>query len=312
MKNHMIKKCIIFDIDGVLIDTKKSYNETIKKTVQFILQTENVMTHNFVDDELILQFRQTGGFNNDIDTTYAIILLSLAANQLNKEIRQFIEDVIDKIDNTGITSVEKILSKELNLSKIKQTLNYPPTKKEKSIVETIFNEYFYGKDLFFQLYKEYPKHYQEKALIENDRLLINEITLNFLKNHFDNRIAILSGRSKLAAEYSLRKVLSWFNISASFFLEDELREHAKPNPYFLLKIGSLMGTDMIYYVGDSIEDLLMAKFAKENEIDIQFIGVYGHSSNPLKTKQLFMKNKADFLVKDVNDLPNIFNNEVKK
>ena len=29
--------CIIFDIDGVLIDVRKSYNEAIKNTIQFVV-----------------------------------------------------------------------------------------------------------------------------------------------------------------------------------------------------------------------------------------------------------------------------------
>lgn len=33
--------CIIFDIDGTLIDTRESYNKTIKKTVQYLVNYVN-------------------------------------------------------------------------------------------------------------------------------------------------------------------------------------------------------------------------------------------------------------------------------
>ena len=35
MKKYTNIDCIIFDIDGVLIDVTKSYNESIKNTIQF-------------------------------------------------------------------------------------------------------------------------------------------------------------------------------------------------------------------------------------------------------------------------------------
>ena len=69
-------ECILFDIDGVLVDIRKSYNIVIKRTVDFILKytTGNTFLKGIVNDEIILKFRQTGGFNNDTDTTYAIVL----------------------------------------------------------------------------------------------------------------------------------------------------------------------------------------------------------------------------------------------
>src|SRR5215213_6521740 len=67
-------QCILFDIDGVLIDIRKSYNIVIKKTVDFILNyiIGDTVLKGIVNDDIILKFRQTGGFNNDTDTSYAI------------------------------------------------------------------------------------------------------------------------------------------------------------------------------------------------------------------------------------------------
>ena len=69
--------CIIFDIDGTLIDTSESYNKSIKKTVQFLVKYIDVSKENLgkiVSDELIFKFRKSGMFNNDIDTSYALLL----------------------------------------------------------------------------------------------------------------------------------------------------------------------------------------------------------------------------------------------
>ena len=115
---HTLRRCfhidyIIFDIDGVLIDVKKSYNEAIKNTVQFVVR--NLIKKDLKDlitDQIILKFRQTGGFNNDTDTSYAIILALLSYQDLqNANLEKFLIDVAEHADETGIDSVEKYIKK---------------------------------------------------------------------------------------------------------------------------------------------------------------------------------------------------------
>ena len=68
--------CALFDIDGVLVDVRNSYSLAIKMTIEFV--TKLMMGISFarkrVPDTLLLKFKQTGGFNNEIDISYAIIL----------------------------------------------------------------------------------------------------------------------------------------------------------------------------------------------------------------------------------------------
>ncbi|MGN6708763.1 MAG: phosphatase, partial [Candidatus Nitrosocosmicus sp.] len=73
-KNNYDKyEAMIFDIDGVLIDVINSYNKTIIATIQHILKLNfNMNLADFPIDHLISKFRNTGGFNNDIDTAYSI------------------------------------------------------------------------------------------------------------------------------------------------------------------------------------------------------------------------------------------------
>ncbi len=104
---------IIFDIDGVLIDVKKSYNEAIKNTVQFVVRNLiNRDLKDLVTDKIILKFRQTGGFNNDADTSYAISLALLSHQDLqNANLEKFLIEVAEHADETGIESVERYLKK---------------------------------------------------------------------------------------------------------------------------------------------------------------------------------------------------------
>ncbi|HET9774173.1 MAG TPA: hypothetical protein VFP25_04220, partial [Nitrososphaeraceae archaeon] len=84
--NNIRVTSIIVDIDGVLIDVRRSYNEAIKKTTRFI--TNHLKTYgskNIVSDNIISRFRQSGGFNNDTDTSYAITLTLLLNSNLQND-----------------------------------------------------------------------------------------------------------------------------------------------------------------------------------------------------------------------------------
>ncbi|HYJ01182.1 MAG TPA: HAD family hydrolase [Nitrososphaeraceae archaeon] len=329
---HTLRRCfhidyIIFDIDGVLIDVKKSYNEAIKNTVQFVVR--NLIKKDLKDlitDQIILKFRQTGGFNNDTDTSYAIILSLLSYHDLqNANLEKFLIDVAEHADETGIDSVEKYIKKLTsnktfpnylkNIDKILDYLNYPG-KVGDSIVSTVFDEFFYGQELFLKRYKIKSKYYFGKPLIENDRIVITDNTIRKLIERFNSKIAMVSGRSKIAAAYALDNKFYLLNEKNSIFLEDEDRKFAKPNPYGLKKVINKINTrNDILYCGDSVEDLIMARRAEEElnqkniktKTSIVFCGIYGCSSNKDELISKFMEKKADIIIKSVNDLPHILN-----
>ena len=323
--------CIIFDIDGVLIDVRKSYNEAIKNTIQFVvgnkIKRDNIK--DLVTDKIILKFRQTGGFNNDIDTSYAISLALLSYPKLeNSNIENFLIEIAEHADETGIGSVEKYIKKlisnktssnySINIHKILNYLNYPGNIGD-SIISTVFDEFFYGKELFLKRYGIKPKYYFGKPFIENDRIVITDNTIRKIKEKFDGKIAMVSGRSKIAASYALDNKFYLLNEkNNSVFLEDEDRKYAKPNPYGLKKVINKINTrNDILYCGDSVEDLIMARraevelnrknFNKKAKTNIVFCGIYGCSSNPHELLNDFMKKKADIIIKSINNLPYVLN-----
>ena len=302
-------ECILFDIDGVLVDIRKSYNIVIKRTVDFILKytTGNTFLKGIVNDEIISKFRQTGGFNNDTDTTYAIVLVILLNPQKSiRSTREFLSFIARNTNEDGITSVEKFLSSYFHykdIQKLKEKLVYPAPVGS-SLLATVFDEFFYG----IKYHKIKPKYYFGKPLIENDKLLTTITTIKELTQKFNGNIAIISGRSKIAAEYSLKSIFNIFNQRACIFLEDEEREYSKPNPYAIKKAMKVMNSKTAIYVGDSTEDLLMVRRAeKEADIKIAFFGVYGCSTRPALTARQFRKIGAEAIIENVNSLPNILN-----
>jgi phosphoglycolate phosphatase-like HAD superfamily hydrolase len=303
-----LRDCALFDIDGVLVDIRRSYNDAIKRTVEFVLeQTTGRKYRNLVTDQLILRFRQSGGFNNDTDTGYAIALAAMAKPQDTARTRRFLFEVAENTDDTGIVSVEKYLSR-YGIEKHRQVLIYPAPVKD-SYIGRVFDELFYGPKLFKKQNGLEPKYCKVKRpFIANDRIAVTKQTMKKLHERFSGNLAIVSGRSRLAAEYSLAPVMQYFNLPACVFLEDEPREHAKPNPYAVKKAMAVMGARSAVYSGDSAEDMMMARRAqKEAGFDIAFVGVYGLSPQPAKTLRQFKEQGADAVTKSVNSLPLLLN-----
>ena len=302
------------------MDIRKSYNAAIKRSVKFILRNFNSDKRtlinrtqtNLVTDEIILKFRQTGGFNNDVDTSYAICLAELAKpHKRIPDARNFLFQVASNSNEEGIVSVEKYLAtltSAIRIKNLKKRLGYPAPP-GKSVLATIFDELFYGANLFKKLHNFDAVYYSGKPLIENDKLIMTKVTANSLARRFKGNLAVVSGRSRLAAEFSLKPIFGYLKPNCSVFLEDEPRKFAKPNPYAIIKAMKCIGTGTALYVGDASEDLIMVRKAgQKTNLRIAFCGVYGYSSRPLETKAHLMNNGADFVIRDINDLPNILNN----
>jgi HAD superfamily phosphatase len=302
-------ECALFDIDGVLIDVRKSYNLAIKQTVDFVVKrmTGASCARRLVSDTLLLKFKQTGGFNNEIDMSYAIILalMSLPFGESVHDKTDFLFTVAENADETGMLSVEEYLSSlypASRIKKLKEDLVYPAPV-GKSLLATVFDELFYGPTLFQKQHNLKPMYYHGKPLIENDKIVIREKTIRLFSKKFRENLALISGRSQIAAQHSLKPIFNIFNSSASVFLEDENREHWKPNPYSLKKAMKHLGAKTALYVGDSIEDLNMARKAEtETDVKILFIGVYGCSVRPQEMIRKFKDNHADIIIKNVNCL----------
>src|SRR5918912_3743448 len=200
--NSFVADCALFDVDGVLVDTRKSYNAAISRTVDFVIQriTGRSNLNGLVNQEIISKFRRTGGFNNDADTSYAICLAALSnpreKNYDISQMRKFIYYIAKNANEDGIISVERFLSSSSqsafnsDIQKLKELLAYPGPV-GKSFMATVFDEIFYGPELFKKRYRLEPKYYFGKPLIEKDKLVVTRSTINTLSHLFDGPIAIV-------------------------------------------------------------------------------------------------------------------------
>ena len=299
---------IIFDCDGVLVDITGSYDLTIIKTTKHVLQTiANIDDPLAIDFDIIDGCKSTGGFNDEVDLTYAFILSLVAANKLQTDQRNFIFQVIANADSTGIKSVEKYIQTQTDISDIIKQLSYPGPHSE-NLLYKIFDQLFYGPELYAKLFEK-KSSFSENGLIEKDLVIANENLLNKLQKKFDSKIAMVTGRGLESVRYSLKNLLDLFDIDNSAFLEDESRDLAKPNPKSLLNSISGLGSKSTLYVGDSMEDFIMAREATKLGSKTTFCGIIGTSKNPSKKLELFDKNGAFVVLDSILDLPKLLNLE---
>ena len=299
---------IIFDCDGVLIDITKSYDSTITNTVQYVLEKFAKINDSIrIDHSIIDGFKSTGGFNDEVDLAYAGILSIVAAKKLQKDSKLFINNVINNANSTGIISVEKFLEKLVDISDIKSILDYPGPHNT-NLLYQIFDQIFYGPELYFKMYGK-KSNFSESGLINYDDVIINDSLIKKLQNRFTSKIALVTGRGKESVNYSLKNMLKTFDLKNSVFLEDESRSMAKPNPESLIRCISGMNSRITLYVGDSMEDFIMAKKATILGSETIFCGIIGTSKDPEKKLKLFQNNEAVLILDSINLIPKILNLE---
>ena len=306
--NHADIDSLIFDCDGVLIDITKSYDQTIVTTAKYVLETlANIDDSIDIDFKIIDGFKSTGGFNDEVDLTYAAILSIVAAKKLKKDQTEFIFTVIKNSDSTGIKSVENFLKNQVDISKIVNQLSYPGSHKE-NVLYQIFDQLFYGPELYLKLFKNSSK-FSDPGLIENDDVILDDELCIKLQKKFGNQISMVTGRGKESVSYSLKNLLQKFDLPHSVFLEDESRDLAKPNPQALVDSIHGMSSKSCLYVGDSMEDFIMAKKATILGNKTTFCGIIGTSKNPQEKLKLFEENGAILVLDSIVLLPKVLNLE---
>ena len=220
---------------------------------------------------------------------------------------EFIFQVIKNADTSGIVSVEKYLNNTVDISQIKNLLEYPGTHHDNPLYR-IFDELFYGPELYLKLFGM-KSRFSESGLIQYDDVIVNSDLLEKLEKKFSRKIGMVTGRGYKSVKYSLQDMMEKFDLKNSLFLEDEPRSLAKPNPESLIRCISGMNGTTTLYVGDSMEDFIMAKKVTETGRKVVFCGIIGSSKTPDEKLTLFEQNGVILAIDSIKHLPKILNLE---
>jgi HAD superfamily phosphatase len=247
---------IVMDCDGTLVEIAHSYDEAIYTTVELIFQS---ITSRRPDRqalvEAVFELRKSGGFNNDWDTVYAILmgllsgLSDAALERLVKhlakrgdkpptllallgsgcvsdgydaqEVLEGLRDVVTYADEEGVKSVDDGLEKlykgkdKLELLKQVKSLLRFPGMPDESLIAGLFDELYLGSPLYQKIYGLKPSLHLTKGLIENESLIIQKDTLVYMKGRFSGGLGLTTGRTRPAAEKTMGHILREFFSDAS-------------------------------------------------------------------------------------------------
>src|SRR3989344_241602 len=220
---------IIFDMDGVLVNNS-SYCTAIQKTVELSLWNRFKLKKK-IPMKYIETIKGTTGFNNDWDTSYALIRLlgdGVRVERFRKEVQQITPEV-------------------------RETTEYRK-------VKDVFQSMYLGDKLFSQIYGYSAPLKIIKGLISLETLLIDLKILAKLASKY--RLGIATSRPRFEALYAVNNLkLSPEYISVEFLIakEDVTREKPEPDP--LLEVKRRMKVKKPIYIGDTINDVIAAKKA---------------------------------------------------
>jgi len=191
----------------------------------------------------------------------------------------------------------------VDIADIKSRLGYPSADKN-DLIHSTFDQLFFGPELFNKIFQK-KSNFSEKGFIENDNVIVNSELIEALKKKFNDKIAIVTGRGFDAISSSLKEILNQFNVKNSVFLEDESRDLAKPNPQSLIRAMKGLDSKNCLYVGDSMEDMILAQKASELGFQTTFCGIYGSGKLPEMKKQLFAEYNVPLILESINQIPDI-------
>ena len=295
---------VIFDMDGVLIDITQSIRVVNCLAVPFYLRT--VLGWPAPDDLLtsadIELFKNAGGFNDDLDLSYALVLFYVAKgrehpsaapetlNVFQPNLNRFAARVKER--GGGVKAAENILLEHLTRDdKLAVETDY-----RKHLIKQVFLEMFAGEHCE-RLYGFPATLYTGPGFINLDRPL-----LELSKLPADKLLGIQTGRSDAEARFGLELCGLSERIPAAHIVT-ATDGFKKPHPGGLAALAKRMGFSNAVYIGDTWDDLRTvqrfnnAPVGATRFLSVQVLSGPQGSAN----ERLFRTSGADVIAADVNE-----------
>lgn len=295
---------VIFDMDGVLLDISQSIRVVNCLSVPYYLRT--VLGWPAPDDLLtsadIEMFKNAGGFNDDWDLTYALVLHYIAKGHENPSAAPETLNVLQpnltryaaRIKDRGgwLRAAEEIAFEHLTRDdRLAVETDY-----RKYLIKQVFQEMFAG-EYCERLYGYAPTLYTGRGCINDDRPL-----LDLTKLPTDKMLGVQTGRTLEEARIGLE-----FCGLAGRIPETQMVTKSdgfqKPQPGGLAKLAERMGFTNAVYIGDALDDLRTVKNFNEAHSHATFLSAQVLTGPAgMANEKMFRTSGADVLAADVNEV----------
>lgn len=238
----------IFDVDGVLVDTERSYNEAVIRTVQHFLVREAGKADDgpAVDRGVLRAFRRGGSWNNDWDLAYGLLAWLLAGRGDSvRELRAQAEPP------------ERAARWSLGELEARAGTTAPWSWED---VRGVFEEHYNGSASARERYGVTPRLGLARGLAADETVLLDQKTLDELGALGIAKFGVVTGRT--AADFAQVRPRLPFGDALVAVTADDGR---KPDPSLLARVMSSLRARRALAVGDTLDDLRMVQRYAETE-----------------------------------------------
>lgn len=296
---------ILFDMDGVLLDISQSIRRVNSLAVSYYLREIVGLPapDDLISSDDIEKFKHTGGFNDDWDLSYALILYYLVKRHENPEtdattltvtgltLGRYAYKVGER--GGGVAAAEDfLLGKFMPRDRWQIDRDY-----DKPRIRRVFQEMLAG-DLCQRMYGFEPTMYRGRGFIYNDRALINQAAIG---EGF--KLGVVTGRTYEEAIVGMEFCDLSNRIPEQFWMTKR-DGFLKPDPGGLKALAErLQTTGGGVYIGDTLDDLRTVRAlnalnaAPPFLIALVLTGPAGASN-----RNLFERSGADVIGSDVNEV----------
>ncbi len=269
-------EAVVFDIDGVIVDTRGSYLEAIRIATEIYL-TQVVGFSKVGSPLLSLKevelFKMLGGFNNDWDCVEGLLYYFLSLGFSKKEMS--LKTLKSKKNFKALLKINN--KRFLRFKKNKSLISY-------NLIVSIFQEIYLGNKIYPKIYKKKNSFWNKKGLYLKEKPLH---PIDFYRQLKKNglKLAIATGRARFETQMILRqlKLTSLFDsiVTADdvvkaeerFFKQTGKKQNlSKPNPFVLVRNAKNLKQVRFAYIGDLPDDIKTARRAARFGLSVKGIG----------------------------------------
>jgi phosphoglycolate phosphatase-like HAD superfamily hydrolase len=288
----------VFDIDGVLLDTHKSFREVIPQSVNFFLEVilQEDTRAPLMRSEDVHLYKSAGGFNNDWDVAEAGLMHALwwsRSSQSAPSLGAFTRRIAER--GGGLEGARKVMAEQLGDREAEQVL----LDVDRPSLERIFKELYVGGDRFVEIFGEEPRYYKGVGGMERETPLAGGPHWEAALQH---PLGILTGRIPPETRLAMERLGIEGLLDPERIVTDDGVLPVKPDPAGLLHLVGTLQQRPLYYFGDNRDDLSTLVAAREQlgADDLFFVYCLSGSSDS-RSVRWFAAEGTSLMAVEVND-----------
>lgn len=276
---------VVFDLDGVLIDTSRSFPMAVYHgIVHYLKNIVNLTGDLNIAEHYPSYFKKIEGFNNDWilgEVLFSYTYLSLKMFNF-PDIKVFTEEISSS--GPGLNGFNLWLKSSIPQSVIGELKRAY----KREVLWRLFQEFYAGVNYCKRIYGFEPEYVNKTGTCEMEFSLVNIDLLRMMSTPF----GIFTGRNREEFKLAMEK------IGYSEWNEDHVEIHDnllpdKPHPSKLKALCERAGASKLLFVGDTYDDFLTVQNFNE-------LGIYHAYFTQISEDPPF--SEVDFWASNVNDL----------